>query len=136
MKKRRLVAQEEGIGCGLACVASELGVTYQRARRLSGRPESSYTDGYSCQDLVRILNDNGRNYAFRDVKDGDDQILQRDGTIVYVKDGEDDLLGHYLLKTENGWMDSWANWPNIKPAKAGYCKELPGIPKWVIHENN
>lgn len=134
MRKHRLVAQEEYIGCGLACVASELGIRYQTARRLSGRPEGSFTSGYYCEDLVKLLNGMGRNYSFRKVRKGDESILEIPGTIVFAKKGDKYPCGHWLLRTERGWMNPWVNWPSISPAKAGYEKEFPGKPDWMVYE--
>lgn len=130
----KLVPQEEGMGCGIACVASALGISYQEARQLSDRPEGSYTTGYNCKDLVKALNKKGRNYTFKKFKVEHTTLMEKTGTIVFVKEGEDDLWGHYLLKTINGWMDCWINWPSITPAKAGYHKELIGNPQWIIYE--
>ena len=36
MVKRKLVTQEEGMGCGLACVASELGISPKSFELISG----------------------------------------------------------------------------------------------------
>ncbi len=135
MVKRKLVTQEEGMGCGLACVASELGISYQRARKTSGGPEGSYTNGYYCEDLVRILNESGRSYIFRKVRREDDSIIQTPGTIVFAKRGRKYPEGHWLLMTSRGWMNPWINWPSINPAKAGYEKRFPGIPEWIVYED-
>lgn len=129
-----LVAQEEGMGCGIACVASVLGISYQEARKISENPDWSYSKGYGCKDLANILNKKGKNYIYKKFKSDHNSLLKKSGTIVFVKEGYDDLWGHYLLKTDNGWMDCWINWPSINPAKAGYHKELIGEPKWIIYE--
>ena len=81
MKKGRLVAQEECMGCGLACVASELGISYQDARQLSGKPQNSSGTGYSCKCLVEVLNRKGRNYVFRKAEDRSERELEKVGTI-------------------------------------------------------
>ncbi len=128
------MVQEEGMGCGIACVASALGITYQEARKLSDRPEGSYINGYNCKDLVKMLNKKGKSYSCKKFKSEDTELLKKQGTIVFVKEGEDDIWGHYLVKTSKGWMDSWVNWPSITPAKASYHSELIGEPQWVIYE--
>ena len=89
----KLVPQEEGMGCGIACVASALGISYQEARQLSDRPEGSYTTGYNCKDLVKALNKKGRNYTFKKFKVEHTTLMEKTGTIVFVKEGEDDLWG-------------------------------------------
>ncbi|MEK6909251.1 MAG: hypothetical protein AABX23_04330 [Nanoarchaeota archaeon] len=135
MRKHRLVAQEEGMGCGLACVASELGITYQEARKLSGRLEKSYTSGYSCLDLVKALNKNGINYTFKRVAPARDKaILGREGTIAFSRRSRKYPEGHWLLKTSNGWMNPWINWPSINPAQAGYQREFPGYAEWMVYQ--
>ena len=136
MRKHILVAQEEGMGCGLACVASALGITYQEARKLSNRIEGSYINGYNCKNLVNILNKKGKNYIYKKFKPEHTSLLNNFGTIVFIKEGKDDLWGHYLLKTSRGWMDSWINWPLINPAKPGYQKAISGNVMWIIYEKD
>ena len=43
--------------------------------------------------------------------------------------------GHYLLKTKKGWMNPWINYPQIKPAKAGFQQKIPGKIQWIIFED-
>ncbi len=64
------------------------------------------------------------------------QHINKIGSIAFIRKSERYLYGHFLLKTENGFMDSWINHPKINPAKADFRKKLPGIPQWVIYEIN
>ena len=42
-------------------------------------------------------------------------------------------LGHYLLRTKDGWIDPWHNLPSIDKIEAGIRKELPGNPWYVLY---
>lgn len=134
MKKYAAVAQEESMGCGIACVASRLGITYQEAIKKSGLSERSYTRGYYCRDLVKILNEFGEKYAFKKVGLRDKELVRANGSIVFAKRGKKYLVGHWLLKTPYGWMDPWINWPSIHPSIAGYHQKFPGEAQWIVYE--
>ena len=130
-----LVKQEESMGCGIACVASRIGISYQETRKLFAHPERSSTKGYYCKDLVEVLASRGLKYKFKKVKESNDEIINRVGSIVFAKRGKKYPEGHWLLKTENGWMNSWHNWPGkIEDAISGYNQEFPGTLEWVVYE--
>jgi hypothetical protein len=130
-----LITQEESMGCGIACVASRIGEDYQSTRKLFSDSERSLNEGYYCEDLIEALEKKGLKYGFKEIKEGDEGIVNRTGTIVFAKRGDKYPEGHWLLKTEKGWMNSWFNWPSkIKEAVSGYDSEFPGIPEWVVYE--
>lgn len=54
--------------------------------------------------------------------------------IVYMASliGKSYKVGHFLLKTEKGWMDPWKTGKTINEAQAGYRRILPGKKSWVI----
>jgi hypothetical protein len=49
------IAQEQGMGCGVACVASKLGISYKKAINLFDNPEHSADKGYMLKDLAKAI---------------------------------------------------------------------------------
>jgi len=108
VKKYELVSQEDKWGCGAACVASLLGVSYQKAKHLvetaKGRSINSKPYGLQLHDIAIALKEE----KIKVIADWDPTEIP-DGTIVCIS-GEVPYDGdHYLLKTPNGWMDPWYN---------------------------
>ena len=42
-------------------------------------------------------------------------------------------VGHYLLRTKNGWIDPWHNLPSIDNVQASIRKTLPTNTWYVIY---
>ena len=113
MRRYRAVAQEDGWGGGVACVASVLGVSYaQVVARLSRKPAGGRA-GPSVEVLRRILNDGfkdtGLVYELDQPFIGDPNSLET-GTIVSL------VSGRYLMRAAEGWMD---------PARGKLRQRLP-----------
>lgn len=110
----RMVSQQDEWGCGVACVASILAVSYAEARRLLVKHKKAKIDGgqegLELHHLALALKD--RN--FHVVADWDEPKTFIPGTIVLV--GR--LRGaaeheHYILSVEGDmFMDPWINYPN------------------------
>jgi len=128
----KLVTQEEQAGCGVACVASILKLKYRQAKKLF---KKNSTKGYYCKELVSALRKSGKNYSYKKISHSTKKYLNENGTIVFIRKSKKYPIGHYLLKTKNGWMNSWINYPSIKPVKSGYNKKLPGKPQWILYNN-
>ena len=124
------IAQEHPMGCAVACVASLLGISYRDAWKLFGNPELSMR-GIYCPGICRALGNAGKEYSYSRLASAEEI---KPGAIVFIEKGGKYPCGHYLLKTERGWMNPWINFPNITPAKAGFSKKLPGKPQWVLSE--
>ncbi len=124
------VTQEDLMGCGVACVAFVLGVSYKEAQERYFKESRQYA-GYHCYDLTRALAAAGLDYSYRRIGG---RTRFKGGTIIFISRSEQYPAGHYLVKTEQGWMDSWINYPNIKEPRSGFRKGLPGRPKWVISQ--
>jgi hypothetical protein len=120
VKRYRAVAQEDGWGGGVACVASVLGASYaeiaaklgEKWRRKPGR-QTAPGPGPSVELLRRILNDGfketGLAYELDGPFIGDPNSLET-GTIVSLESGR------YLMRAAEGWMD---------PASGKIRKRLP-----------
>ena len=128
----KAVTQEHTAGCGIACAASILGITYKNALEYFNKKHVSRR-GYYCNEIVKVLNKNGLNYQYTKINNKNKRILQKLGVIVFVERSKKYEIGHYVLKTNKGWMDPWINFPDLKPVKAGFEKKLPGTAQWVIY---
>jgi ABC-type bacteriocin/lantibiotic exporter with double-glycine peptidase domain len=110
MKKNRLVAQEDEWGCGVACIASLLGVSYGSAMAMvktaSGANIDFSSEGLELEPIILVLQQHGLSVSVK-------ANLSRwpIGTIAFLSENEGAYKGsgHYILKTEDGWMDPYYN---------------------------
>ena len=129
------VAQRHAMGCGVACVASVLGVSYDQSLQLFGEPKNAWTKGYSCKTIVQALSRGGKKYRFRKAHAKDcEENLTEDGTIVFTDYKGQYPSGHYLVRIKGKWMNPWVNCPDMIPVRAGFVKELPARPIWIFYE--
>ena len=127
------ISQEEPSGCGIACVASALGISYKKAKVLFAKPDNAILGGYYCRDLIKALSKKGLNYSFSKVNSKNKKLVNSKGSIVFIKRSAKYPEGHYLINTGKGWMDPWINYANMNPARAGIRKSLPGMAEWVVY---
>ncbi len=130
------ITQEESMGCAIACVAFLLRKSYKETKKLFDNPRYSLRRGYYCNEIVKVLNKNGLKYTFSRINRKNKNYIIKFGTIVFIGRSKKYPLGHYLIKTKKGWMNSWINFPIISPAKSGFQKILPGKAKWITYQNN
>ncbi len=130
----KLVAQEHTMGCGVACVASLIGTGYEKAMKLFNKRAAS-ARGYYFKDIIPALKKSGLNYKGSKVNDKSEKYLKINGSIIFIKRSEKYPKGHYLLKTNKGWMNPWMNYPKINPARAGFQKKLPGKVQWILYKS-
>lgn len=130
------VTQKHGMGCGVACVAAVLDISYDSALRLFKKPEQAWSKGFLCRDIVKALLTKKINYRFKFVKNRKDKVLFKTGTIVFTQASKSYPHGHYLVKTKRGWMNPWVNFPEITPAKSAIVKELPGPASYAIYRSD
>jgi hypothetical protein len=128
------VVQNHPMGCGVACVAAVLGLEYRKALHLFRRLDGAWTTGYFCPELVAALAKGGRCYSWKSVRNSRLDVLKRAGTIVFVQKSSKYPQGHYLVRTSRGWMNPWANFPEISPARSAVVKRLPGRASHVIFQ--
>ena len=127
----KLVVQKHLMGCGLACVACVTNTSYDAVLELSDQDHAS-SKGYMCRDLIKILAQLGQDYEYKKVNAKTRKHFDTIGSIVFIARSEEYPAGHYLVRTEKGWMNPWKNYPCISPAKAGWNEKLPGEAKWVL----
>jgi hypothetical protein len=128
------VTQDHGLGCGVACVATLLGITYQKALSLfkDGKKRAAKS-GFYCKDIVAALERAGLQYEYKYIKPKQIKTIYQEGVIVLIKKSQRYPAGHYLVRVGDLWMDSWINYPNINSAKSGFRKKLPGKPIYAIY---
>lgn len=131
----RLVAQENYSGCSVAVTASILGISYQEALGLFP-PGLAEEKGYYCHEIVEALYKRGVHYNWGFIESlGEKKLLELMhviGSVVYVDSSQGLPRGHYLLRTSEGWMNSWANFRDW-PSEAAIVKTLPGNPLYVVY---
>jgi ABC-type bacteriocin/lantibiotic exporter with double-glycine peptidase domain len=130
-----MVAQKDGFGCGVACVASLLRFSYSQALNLFDIPEQAQSVGFHRRDIAQALQNAGISASYKYVSAKTRKKIYRNDTIVFIARNKSYPAGHYLLRIQKGWIDPWINFPitkDIKNAKAGIRKRLPGRPIYAV----
>lgn len=119
------------MGCGIACVACVTRNTYKKALEATEHGKKyAETVGFSPKTLHELLSILDKTYSRRYLK----RKLRKypTGSIVYLKRSKRFPFGHYVAKTEDGWMDPWINLPQY-PRRAGFRKKLPQKATYLIY---
>ncbi len=119
----RLTKQEDPMGCGIACVAFVLGISYMEATKLFTLPEKRKTLGYRSSELREALKRGGYD-SFSRYTGRIENLEINKGDIVYVKKCKLFPFGHYLVKTDGGYMDPFVNMTEVS---GDYTKAGAGI---------
>jgi hypothetical protein len=130
-----IICQEAGFGCGIACIAMRLSISYQAALSLTDNKHSAQTYGYTCKTLVEMLNKTGVPSHFKYLKPRLRRLIYKEGTIVFIARSKKYPPGHFLIRAKDCWHDPWINFAldsNLQNAKAGIRKRLPGRPIYAI----
>lgn len=131
---RKSLTQESDYGCGAACFAFALGISYKQATVLLGEAQSS-SNRFWIKDLAKALNDNGLQYDRYYVKEHIKPRLDEEGAIVLIRRSKIYPTGHYLIRHQGAWMDPWINLSenrNVKNAISGFRNRLPGEAMYVL----
>jgi ABC-type bacteriocin/lantibiotic exporter with double-glycine peptidase domain len=134
---KKPVAQKDKFGCAVACLAFLLNKPYKEISMEIGNKKAK-TKGFNCKEIVEYLKKFGIETRYHYLKSKLKRKIYKEGTIVFIKRDKRYPFGHYLIRYKNFWMDSWINWPknkNVKEAKAGFRKRLPGKPIYAIFIN-
>ena len=129
----KAVVQKHQSGCGIACVACVTNQSYEKVLSLTDKSYAS-SRGYYCKELIALLSKFNLSYSYKKVTNKTKKYLIKEGTIVFIARSKTHPLGHYLVKTKKGWMNSWINYPIISPVKAGFNKRLPGKAQWFLYK--
>lgn len=129
----RPVVQEDPLGCGVACVAFMLNISYQSSLALFRRGKNKATKtGFYCKEIVKVLKNEGLHYEYKYIKNKIKKKMYKTGSIIFIKRSNNYPAGHYLCRVGNVWMDPWINFPDIE-RKARFRRKLPEKPIYVIY---
>jgi hypothetical protein len=131
---RKSVTQEFEYGCGIACFAFVVNVSYGEAARLLGKKQSN-SNRFWVKDFLYQLNRAGLKYRSMHIGKKYKRRIYNDGTIILIYRSKKYPVGHYLIRHEGQWMDPWINLPannNIEHAESGFRKRLPGKPMYAL----
>ncbi|HDS1038011.1 TPA: hypothetical protein QDZ42_001260 [Stenotrophomonas maltophilia] len=134
MEKYGLVPQEDEWGCGAACVASLLGISYTKAKErleaIKRKPLDHKPEGLEIHEIWMCLAMEGLNY----VSEWKKPSKFVPGTIVCIGGAAPYDGDHYLLMTPNGWMDPYSNLgrPKDRYHESIYRNELPPDTKFLV----
>lgn len=126
----RLIKQENKLGCGVACVASILNLSYRNALKLFPKNRAE-KHGFICKEIVQALGRGGLRYEYKYIKPRFENKIYGEDTVVFIQRSRKYPEGHYLVRKDRKWIDSWINFPN-KKRRAGFRKKLPGRPIYAI----
>jgi len=130
---RNPIRQENLAGCGLACVAFIVQKNYRALVPLIKQvPIDLDYKGMFCHDIIKLLDQFGITAKLRYIRSQTDPLLSKELVIAYVKRTAKYTAGHYLVRYQGKWMDSWINYPEIIKVKSGFRKKLPGKVNYVI----
>lgn len=123
MARYQRVTQEDKWGCGVACIASLLGITYREARDAVEIAKGGRVNARPAGLELHVIAEALRSHGVKVVADWYPSRIPN-GTIVFVAGGKRyGEAGHYILKTPKGWMDPWYNLR--KARKAEYRADYP-----------
>lgn len=128
------ITQEFDYGCGIACYAFALGITYREAANQLGDAQAK-SHRFWVKDFRVALNRAGLSYVSQHHKPNNTKQSYVEGAIVLIRRSKNYPAGHYLIRHGEYWMDPWINLPyskDILKAKSGYRKRLPGRPMYVL----
>jgi len=136
MESIKPIVQKNPFGCGVACVAFVLRLNYPKALKLfRDGVHKADSGGFYCKEILEALNSQGRDFEYKYIKGGVRRKIYQNSSIVFIKRSKKYPVGHYLCRYKSLWMDPWTNFQknqNIKKAKAGFRKRLPGKAVYVI----
>ena len=131
---RKSITQEFDYGCGIACYAFALNISYKKAVVLLG-PKQAVSNRFWIKDFNKALNEAGLDYSSKRINDRLRKSIYINGAIVLIRRSKKYTAGHYLIRYKGLWMDPWINLPydnNISNAESGFRKRLPGSPMYAL----
>lgn len=131
---RKSITQESEYGCGVACYAFVLKLSYAEAATRLGRDQAN-SNRFWVKDFRNALNHAGLEYTSKHIRPRVQKLIYAEGTIVLIRRSSRYPTGHYLIRHNESWMDPWINLPyckDVNRAKSGFRKRLPGKPMYTL----
>ncbi len=133
-----MIAQEHPYGCGVACVAELLDVSYHDALGLfpDGVRKAQY-EGFYLGEITAVMRSCGWGSYWVAMQPHFLAHIQRRDNIAYLGKSKIYPSGHYLIRETDEynvrpvWKNSYANYP-IWPPTAGLQVTLPYHPEFLI----
>lgn len=75
----KTITQEDITGCGVACTAFILKLSYKKAKNLFNSPKGAYSRGYYCREIVQTLKNCGLNYSHKKLNQKNKRLLNKRG---------------------------------------------------------
>lgn len=129
-----VVPQLGCMGCAVSAVAAVAGIrSYAKALKLFREPERHESEGFGKRRVLEALRSAKMSYVAK--RFADDGVPL--GAIVFVRRGEADRLGHYVVRDHDGWLDSMDRGRGTKSktargvdkAGAGWAPQTTGV-RW------
>lgn len=131
------IVQKHPSGCAIACIAYVLNCEYDEVLWLFNNGlRKAKNEGFYYKEIVKVFNKIGKDYQYNYVNSKTKRKIYEKGSIVFITRSARYPFGHYLVRAKGKWMDSWINYQDnkdIRDAKAGFRKRLPGRPIYVIY---
>ena len=139
--------QKDMNGCGIACMANLLSMSYDEVKMDFENKFYKIDKGVNIADIVRYLDAKGLKYKSKFFKRTNNNLqpekvssgVERDkyskllGSITLIVKSDKYPIGHYLFRIKNGWVDPWIDLPSIDNVRAGVRDELPDDPWYVLY---
>lgn len=139
---KKLQHQKDLNGCGIATLANLLNENYDEIKKDFEKKFYTIESGINIADMVRYLKTKGLNYKskffnqnkkYKYNKTEGDKYSKIENSITLIAKSEKYPVGHYLLRTRNGWVDPWIDLPSIDKVRAGIRKTLPNNAWYVLY---
>ena len=130
--------QKDINGCGIACLANLLNTPYDKVKKDFEKKFYNIDRGINIADMVRYLKIHNLDYRSKFFNTNNYNASEAGkyskitNSITLIVKSDKYPIGHYLLRTEEGWVDSWYNLPSIDNVHAGIRKKLPSNPWYVL----
>jgi hypothetical protein len=148
IKNQKYIHQKDLNGCGIAALANLLNKSYDFIKKDFEKKFYTIEKGINIADLVRYLEtknlkykskffNQNKKYIYNKI-DGD-KYSKIENSITLICKSKKYPVGHYLLRKNKIWIDSWVNLPSIDNVHAGTRKKLPENVWYVLYpekENN
>jgi hypothetical protein len=141
-KMKKYQHQHDINGCGLACLANLLDKDYLILKKDFEKKFYSVKWGIAVSDMAKYLATRGHNYTVKFFSEKNynaraaNKCSRIEHSITLIAKNKKYPLGHYLLRTKDGWIDPWYNVPCIDNVHAKLRKRLPNHPHYVIYPSN